>query len=92
MESDGEFDFEPVEEVEEGSKGCSCKKEARTAKSGGDKAEIETWSDVVKGLKIEEKLETANSDKSGIESKEFDSIEMFDLDMPNRLMAKQRKR
>ena len=31
------------------------------------KAMIQMWSDVVKGLKIEDELEIANSDKSGNE-------------------------
>ena len=54
-------------------------------------AKIKTWFDVLKGLKTEDELETANSDESGIESEEFDSIRMSDLDMLNRLMAMCRK-
>ena len=48
------------------------------------------WSDVAKGLKIEDELETLNSDESKNESVVTDSIEMFDLNMPNQRRAKRR--
>ena len=47
------------------------------------------WSDVVKGLKIEEELETTNSDKSGNESELTDSVEYFDSEEPDHLKDKQ---
>ena len=53
------------------------------AKHGGDeankgeKAKTETWSDVVKGLKTKDELETANSDESGNRSEAADSVRMF---------------
>ena len=65
--------------------------EPRIAKSRGDKAEIKTKSVVVKGLKIEDELETAYLDERKIESKEFDSIKMFDSDMTNQLKAMRKK-
>ena len=50
---------------------------------GGDEAKkgknVKTWSNVVKGLKIEDGLETANSDKSGDESETADSVRMLGL-------------
>ena len=64
MESDEEFDFGPTEEAEEENRGRNRKKEPKIAGHGGDttkkggKAEIKTWSDVVKGLKTEDELQT----------------------------------
>ena len=49
------------------------------------------WSDVVKGLKIEDELETTNSDKSGNESEAVDSVEQFDSEEPNHLKANRMK-
>ena len=46
------------------------------------------WSDVVKGLEIEEKLETTNSDKSGNGSETADSVEQFYSEETNHLKAK----
>ena len=46
---------------------------------------------MVKGLKIEDKLETANSDKSGNESEKVDSVEQLDSDEPYYLKAKRTK-
>ena len=43
---------------------------------------------MVKGLKMEDELETSNSDKSGNGSKTTDSVEHFDSDKPNHLKAK----
>ena len=40
---------------------------------------------------IEDELETANSDKSGDESKTTDSVRMFDSETPNQLKAKRKK-
>ena len=46
----------------------------------------------MKGLKIEDELETANSDKSrGNGSETADSVRMFDSETPNQLDAKQKK-
>ena len=55
-------------------------------------AKTETWSDVVKGLKTEDKLETANSDKSGSGSETADLVEQFDSDEPNHMSVKRTKR
>ena len=52
------------------------------------KAKTWTWFDVVKGLKIEDELEIANSEKSGNESEVADSVEMFDSEELNQLKAK----
>ena len=52
------------------------------------KAMIQMWSDVVKGLKIEDELETTKSDKSGIGSETADSVEQFDSEEPKQLKAK----
>ena len=46
---------------------------------------IKTWSDEVKGLKIEDELRTVNSDQNGNESETADSVEQFNSDEPNRL-------
>ena len=54
----------------------------------GRKAKTKTWSNVVKGLKKIEELETTNSDKSGNGSETTDSAEQFDSDKPNRSKAK----
>ena len=60
------------------------------------KVRTRTWSDVVKGLKKEEKSKTGNSDKRGNGSKTTDSVEQFDSYELNQLKAKwmkgQRKR
>ena len=92
-----EFDFRPAEEAEEENRGRNRKEEPKTAEQRGNttkkgvKAKTKTWCDVVKGLKIEDELETTNSDVSGIGSEVTDSIEMFDSDITNRLRAKRRK-
>ena len=39
------------------------------------KAKTQTWSDVVKGLKTEDELETTNSDKTWNESEEADTVQ-----------------
>ena len=57
----------------------------------GEKAKSKTWSDVVKGLKIEDELETSNSDKSGDELETTNSVRMFDLETMNQLKAKRKK-
>ena len=91
MESDEEFDFGPTEEAEEENRGRNRKKEPKIAGQGGDtskkgeKAEIKTWSNVVKGLETKDELEIANSGENKSE------LEMFDSDITNRLRAKQRK-
>ena len=51
-------------------------------------AKTQMWSDVVKGLEIEGKLETTNSDKSGNGSETTDLAEQFDSDKPNHSKAK----
>ena len=48
--------------------------------------------DVVKGLKKEDELETANSDKRGNESEIADLVEQFDSDEPNHMKAKRMRR
>ena len=45
----------------------------------------------MKGLKIKDEFETANSDKSGDELETADSVRMFDSETPNHLDAKQKK-
>ena len=111
-ESDEEFDFGTIEEVEDGYGGSNRKREpklesteprgSRAAKGGNGskvgkskadqmKAKTKTWSVVVKGLKIEDELETTNLDKSGNESEIDDSVRMFDSETPNHLDAKQKK-
>ena len=56
------------------------------------KAKTHISSDVVKGLKIENELETTNLDNSGNESKTTDSGEMFDLEELDQLKATQTRR
>ena len=92
-ESDDEFDFGSAEEAEGrfaeesmSGRGGSCrKKEPKSANHGGDEGN--------KGeeAKIEDELETSNSDKSGDESETADSVRMFDSEMPNQLKAKRKK-
>ena len=50
-----------------------------------------TWLNVVKGLEMDEELETTDSDKSGNGSEISDSVEKFDSDEPNHLKAKRTK-
>ena len=76
------FDFRPPEEAE-GSKDCNFMEKPKITEEGGDEAN--------KGEITEEKLGTANSIKSGIESDMFDLIIMLDLDTPNQIRAKRRK-
>ena len=52
------------------------------------KSKTRTWSDVVKGLKVEDELETANSDKCWNKSEATDSKEEFDLEELNQQKAK----
>ena len=47
------------------------------------KTKTKTWADVVKGLEVDES-ESTDSVKSRSESDSTDSIEMFDLEEPNR--------
>ena len=84
-ELDDEFGFEPAKEAEERSKYHNSMEELKVTKTWRDKVKYKTWSDVVKGLGIEDELETTNSIESEIES------EMFDSDSPNQLRAKRRK-
>ena len=46
------------------------------------KAKTRTWSDVVKGMNIEDELETTNSDNSMNESGATDLVEQFDSKEP----------
>ena len=55
------------------------------------KAKTRTWSNIMKGLKIEDELEIANSDKSENESEVVDSIEQFDSEESNHLKVKRTK-
>ena len=54
------------------------------------KAKTKTCSDVVKGLKIEDELETTNSDKSRNELEIADLVEQFDSEKPNHVKAEVR--
>ena len=90
--SDDEFDFGSAEEAEDGSaeesksghKGRFRKKESKPAKLRGDEA--------IKGEKIEDELETVNSDESENRSEDAESVRMFDLDTPNQSRAKRKRR
>ena len=75
-ESDDEFDFGSTEEAA----GNKRRKELKLAEYRGDEAN-----------KIEDELETANSDKSGDELETTDSVRMFDLETMNQLKAKRKK-
>ena len=102
VELETNFDFGPTKEVgvhrsaEEAETGHrrthrNGKPKTEPTKKGGvktGKTETWMWSDVVKGLKIGDELETTNLHKSGNESKTTDSVEMFDLEEPNYLQAK----
>ena len=57
-----------------------------------EKTKTQTWSEVVTGLKIEDELETTNSDKSKNESEAPDLEEVFDSKEPNQVKAKQTRR
>ena len=70
LEAEGGF----AEESETGRKGSSREKETKLAKHGGDEA--------IKGEKIEDELETPNSDESENRSDEAESVRMFDSDTP----------
>ena len=69
-----------AEESESGCEGSNRMKELKPAKHGGDeankdeKAKIETWFDVVKGLKTKDELETTNLDESGHRSEAADLV------------------
>ena len=98
--ADIDFDFGPTEEVgvqgsaeeaETGRRGShrNGKPKPEPTKKGGGKAgktETRTWADVMKGLEVENELETANSDKSSNESEAADSEDQ------NQLEAKQTRR
>ena len=58
----------------------------------GEKAKTETWSDVVKGLKTKDELETTNSDESENRSEETESVRMFDSDTLTQPRAKWKRR
>ena len=67
-ESDEEFDFGTVDEVEDEYGGSNRRKEPKPkpTEKGRDrfrKTKTKTWLDVFKGQKIKEELETANSNK-----------------------------
>ena len=72
-----------VEEVKDGHGGSNRRKKPEPADQGGDetkkdkKAKTKTWSDVVKGLKAKDELETTNLDNSRNESETADSVQMF---------------
>ena len=71
--SDKASDFRTTEEAKDGYGGSNQRNEPKpeTTERGegraknGRKARTKTWSDVVKGLEIEDELKTSNSDKSG---------------------------
>ena len=86
-----------VEEVKDGHGGSNRRKKPEPADQGGDEtkkdknAKTKTWSVVVKGLKIEDELETTNSDRNENESEIADSVRMFDLETPNQLEAERKE-
>ena len=85
-----EADAESTEEVDKSGKAEGSGKGGRGKKDRADrkkKARTTTSSDVVKGLKKEAELETTNLDKRGNESETTDSVEQFDLDELNYIMA-----
>ena len=104
-ESDDDFDFGSTEEAEGGSAeeaesghgGSNRRENPKSAEQGGDEAKkdeeakTKSWSDVVKGLKTEDELETTNSDEGRNDSRTADLVQTFDSEMPNRLKAKQKK-
>ena len=69
---------------ESGHKGSSQKKEPKPANHGGDEAN--------KGGKIEDKLETANSDDSENRSEKAELVRMFDSNTLNQPRAKPKRR
>ena len=81
-------EFSTSDRVRASGKGGKIKKDITDGKI---KAKIRTWSDMVKVLKIEDELETTNSNKSGDESEAADSVEQFDSEEPNHLKAKRTK-
>ena len=70
-------------------------KKPEPSDQGGDEAKksqkAKTLSDVVKGLKIEDELETANPNKSRDELETTGSVRMLDSEMLNQLKAKQKE-
>ena len=96
-ESDDEFDLGLAEGAKDRSAeesvskrgGSNRKKEQKLVEHGedeankGEKAITKTWSDMVKGLKTEDELETANSDETKNRSETADSFHMFDSETPN---------
>ena len=88
-----------AEEAKAKYKGCNQREDTKTktTKQGegkskkGRKVRTQTWSDVVKGLKKEDELETSNLGTSGNGSETTNSVEQFDLDKPNLLKAKRTK-
>ena len=67
-ESYDEFDFGLTEEV----KGSNRMEKPELSDKGEDEAKTKMWPHVLKGLKIEDKLEIANPDKSGDKSETID--------------------
>ena len=86
-----------MEKSESGHESINRRKEPKSVEHGGDeankgeKAKTKTWSEVVKGLWIEDELKTTNSNESGNKSETTDSVRMFDSETPNQLKAMQRK-
>ena len=86
-----------VEEAEENYGGSNQRSKPEPTEQGGGeskrrrKARTQTWSNVVKGLNKEDKLETADSDKSGNGSETANSVKQFDSEEPNNLKAKRTK-
>ena len=69
--------------------------DSRVKKDKADRelnAKTRRWSNVVKGVKIKDKMETTTLDKSGNESEIANSCEMVDPDEPNQLKAKHTRR
>ena len=95
-ESDEEFNFGTAEEAEDGYEGSNQRNvpKSKSTKQGGGKAKkgrkARTWtySKVVKSIKIEDKLETANSGKRENELEATNSVEQFDSEELNHLKDK----
>ena len=83
-----ELDLEPTEPG--GGRAAKVGRGSRVKKGKDDqeKAKTKTWPDVVKGPKIEDELETPNSEKRGNESETTDSVEQFGSEESNHLKAK----
>ena len=76
-----------VEEDEGGYRRSNWREESELTEQGGDSVKKANTR-----LKIEDELETANSDKNGNESEIAESVRMFDSETLNQLEAKRKRR